>query len=154
MPTADAGSVYGDNCKLYFSATLGGAGALTEAPVVIEDTIGSERRSAESNCRGDAEVSEHVGKPKHSISGSILMKRGSPGATYLTLKTAYMAGTLLHFALATGTITNIDEHVFRLEGKIKKWEEVRGDNDTVKVSFEIVKSAESTYASNWAVVSA
>jgi hypothetical protein len=154
MPTAAAGSVYGDNCKMYYSATLGGAGALTEIPVIIDDTISQERRSAESNCRGDAEVSEHVGKPKNSITGTMLMKRSTVGATYLTLKTAFMANTPLHFALATGTITDIDEHVFRLEGRLKKFEESRGDNDTVKVSFEIAKAADSSYASNWSVVSA
>lgn len=75
MPTAADGSVLGDDAKLYFSATLGGSGTLTEVPVVIDDTIGSERRTAESNCRGDSEISEHVGKPKHTISGTILHSR-------------------------------------------------------------------------------
>lgn len=152
MPTVADGSVLGDDCKMYYSATLGGAGTLTEIPVIIDDTIGSERRAAESNCRGDAEISEHVGKPKHTISFTMLVKRGSVGATYLAMKTAYMAGTVHHYALATGAVTDIGQHVFRLEGVIKKWEETRGDNDTVKVSGEIAKAAANTYASNWAVV--
>ena len=153
MPTASPGSVLGDDCKLYYSATLGGAGALTEVPVSIDDTISSERRTAESNCRGDAEVSTHVGKPKYSITGSILFKRGTPGATFLTMRAAYAAGTTLHFALASGTVTDVDQHVFRLEGKFSRWEEARADGDTVKVSFEIQRTPDSTYASNWAVVS-
>jgi hypothetical protein len=152
MPTAADGSVLGDDAKLYYSATLGGAGTLTEVPVVIDDTIGSERRTAESNCRGDAEVSEHVGKPKHTISGTMLFKRGTPGATYLTLRNAYAAGTLLHFALASGTVADTAQHVFRIEGKFKRWEESRPDNDTIKASFEIARSPDSSYASNWAVV--
>ena len=152
MPNAADGSVLGDDCKMYYSATLGGAGSLTEIPVIIDDTIGSERRKAESNCRGDAEISEHVGKPKHTISFTMLVKRGTPGTTYLAMKTAYMAGTIHHYALATGTITDVGQHVFRLEGQISKWEETRGDNDTVKVSGEITKAAANTYASNWAVV--
>ena len=152
MPTAADGSVYGDNCKMYYSATLGGAGALTEIPVVIDDSIASERRTAESNCRGDAEIKTHVGKPKHTISGNMLMKRGTPGTTYLALKTAYMANTVLHWALATGTITDIAEHVFRMEGRLAKFEETRADNDSVKVAFEIQPDPISTYASNWAVV--
>lgn len=152
MTNAADGSVLGDDCKMYYSATLGGAGSLTEIPVIIDDTIGSERRKAESNCRGDAEISEHVGKPKHTISFTMLVKRGTPGTTYLAMRTAYMSGTIHHYALATGTITDIGQHVFRLEGQISKWEETRGDNDTVKVTGEITKAAANTYASNWAVV--
>jgi hypothetical protein len=153
MPTAADGSVLGDNCQLHYSATLGGSGALTEVPVVIDDAINSERRSAESNCRGDAEITEHVGKPKHSISANLLFKRGTPGATFATLRTAYINGTILHFALTTGAIADVGQSVFRLEGKFKSWNETRPDNDTVKVSVEIVKDAGNTYASNWSIVS-
>jgi hypothetical protein len=153
MPTAADGSVLGDNCQLHYSATLGGSGALTEVPVVIDDAINSERRSAESNCRGDAEITEHVGKPKHSISANLLFKRGTPGATFSTLRTAYINGTTLHFALTTGAIADVGQSVFRLEGKFKSWNETRPDNDTVKVSVEIVKDAGNTYASNWSIVS-
>lgn len=152
MPTVLDGSVLGDECKLYFSATLGGAGTLTEVPVVIEDTISSERRSAESNCRGDSEIKEHIGKPKHSISGTMLFKRGTPGASLATLRTAYMANTMLHWASASGTIADEGQHVFRFEGKLKKWEQSNGDNDTVKVAFEIAPDPGSTYASVWAIV--
>lgn len=152
MPNAADGSVYGDDCKLYYSATLGGSGALTEVPVIISDSINSERRSAESNCRGDAEIKEHIGKPKHSISGQILLKRNTPGATYLTLLTAYEDKTTLHLALATGTITDIGQHVFRCEGQFKSFTQNRGDNETVVIDFEFVPTPDSTYASNWAVV--
>lgn len=153
MTNAADGSVLGDDCKMYYSATLGGSGSVTEIPVIIDDTISSERRKAESNCRGDSEISEHVGKPKHTISFTMLVKRNTPGTTYTALRTAYMANTVLAYALTTGDITHIGQHVFRLEGQISKWEETRGDNDTVKVSGEITKAASSTYASNWAVVS-
>lgn len=151
MPTASDGSVMGDNCKTYYSATLGGAGVLTEIPVIIDDTVSSERRTAESNCRGDTEVKTHVGKPKHSLSGSMLHKRGTPGTAYLAMKTAYMANTTLHFVLATGTVTDTAEHAFRMEGKFSKWEESRAENDSVKVSFEIQPDPSSSYASNYAV---
>ena len=39
MTNAADGSVLGDDCITYYSATLGGAGALTEIPVIIDDTI-------------------------------------------------------------------------------------------------------------------
>lgn len=153
MPNAADGSVLGDNCQLHYSATLGGAGALTEVPVVIDDSISSERRSVESNCRGDAEVKELIGKPKHSISANLLFKRGTPGASFLALRDAYVNATVLHFALTSGAIADIGQHVFRLEGQLKSWNETRGDNDTVKVAVEIVPVASNSYASNWSVVS-
>ncbi len=152
MPTAAPGSVLGDDCKLYISATLGGSGALTEVPVSIDDTISSERRTAESNCRGDAEISTHVGKPKHTVSGSLLLKRGTVGATFATLRAAYAAGTTLHFVFATGTSTDVDQQLFRMEGKFSRWEQANADGDTVKVSFEVQRTPDSTYASNWSVV--
>ena len=154
MPNAADGSVLGDDCITYYSATLGGSGALTEIPVIIDDTISSERRAVESNCRGDSEITEHTGKPKHSISGTLLVKRGTPGATYETLRDAYVNNTILAWAFATGDSADIGQHIFRMEGRLKRWEESRPDNDTVKVSFEIAKAADNTYASNWATVTA
>jgi len=152
MANAADGSVLGDDCITYYSATLGGSGALTEIPVIIDDTISSERRAVESNCRGDSEITEHTGKPKHSVSGTLLVKRGTPGATYETLRDAYVANTILAWAFATGDSADIGQHIFRMEGRLKRWEESRPDNDTVKVSFEIAKAADNTYASNWATV--
>jgi hypothetical protein len=76
------------------SATLGGAGALTEIPVAIDDAIASERRAVESNCRGDAEITEHTGKPKYSFTANLLFKRGTPGTTYAAMRAAYTAGTV------------------------------------------------------------
>jgi hypothetical protein len=152
MANAADGSVLGDDCITYYSATLGGAGALTEIPVIIDDTISSERRAVESNCRGDSEITEHTGKPKHSVSGTLLVTRGTPGATYATLRDAYVANTILAWAFATGDSADIGQHIFRMEGRLKRWEESRPDNDTVKVSFEIAKAADNTYASNWATV--
>jgi hypothetical protein len=152
MANAADGSVLGDDCKTYYSATLGGAGALTEIPVIIDETISSERRAVESNCRGDAEITEHTGKPKHSISGTLLVKRGSVGATYGTLRDAYVNNTVLHWAFATGDSADIGQYIFRIEGRLKRWEETRPDNDTVKVAFEIAKAADNAYASNWSTV--
>lgn len=152
MVTAAPGSILGDDCKTYYSATLGGEGSLTEIPTVIDDQLTSERRSAESNCRGDAEVSEHIGKPKNSLTLNLLAKRGSPGTAYLALRTAYAAGTLLHWAFATGTITDVTQQVVEIEAKIKKWEESHPDNDTVKVAIELAKDASSTFATEWTVV--
>jgi hypothetical protein len=153
MPNVADGSVLGDDCKLYYSATLGGAGALTEIPVVIDDAINSERRSVESNCRGDAEISEHTGKPKYTLSVNMLFKRGSPGTTYAAMRAAYTAGTVHHYALASGTVTDVGQVVFRLEGRIKSWNETQPDNDTKKVSIEIAKAADNSYASNYSTVS-
>lgn len=154
MPAAPDGSILGDDCKLYYSATLGGAGALTEIPQVIDITATSERRAVESNCRGDGEVSEHTGKPKHSISGTLLVKRGSPGTAYAALRAAYMAGTVHHYAASSGTITDTGNYVIRIEGRIKRWEESQPDNDTVKVSFEIAKAADNSYSTAFSVVTA
>ena len=153
MPNVADGSVLGDDCKLYYSATLGGAGALTEIPVVIDDAISSERRAVESNCRGDAEISEHTGKPKYTISANMLFKRGTPGTTYAAMRSAYVAGTVHHYALASGAIADVGHVVFRIEGRIKCWNETRPDNDTVKVAIEIAKAADNSYASNYSTVS-
>ena len=154
MANAADGSVLGDDCITYYSATLGGSGALTEIPVIIDETISSERRAVESNCRGDAEVGELIGKPKHTITGTILLKRDSAGvgATFVALRDAYTAGTVLHFAMATGDITHIGQYVFRIEGRLKRWEQSQPDNDTVKVSFEITHAGDNTYASNFSTV--
>jgi hypothetical protein len=156
MTDAVAGSVLGDDCKLYYSATLGGSGVLTEIPVIIDDTLASERRAVESNCRGDAEIGELIGKPKHTISGTLLVKRDTAGvgATFSALRDAYVNGTILHFAMATGDITHIGQYVFRLEGRLKRFEQSNPDNDTVKVSFEVTHAGENTYASNFSTVTA
>ena len=153
MPNAADGSVLGDDCKLYYSATLGGSGSLTEIPVVIDDAIASERRAVESNCRGDSEISEHTGKPKYSFTANMLFKRGTPGSTYAAMRTAYAAGTVHHYALASGAIADVGQVVFRIEGRIKSWNETRPDNDTVKVAIEVAKAADNSYASNWSTVS-
>ena len=153
MPNAADGSVLGDDCKLYYSATLGGSGTLTEIPVVIDDAIASERRSVESNCRGDAEISEHTGKPKYSFTANMLFKRGTPGTTYAAMRAAYTAGTIHHYALASGTVTDVGQVLFRIEGRIKSWNETRPDNDTVKVAIEVAKAADNSYASNYSTVS-
>ena len=55
------------------------------------------------------------------------------------------AKTTLAYAASTGDITEVDAQVLRLEGKLKSWNETRGDNDSVKVAFEIVKTPDSTY---------
>ena len=152
MPDAANGSIHGDDCKLYYSATLGGEGSLTEIPQVIDDTLNSERRSAESNCRGDGEVSEHVGKPKNSLTVNLLAKRGSPGTAYLAMRAAYYAKTPHHYAFCTGDITHVGQHVAELQGIIKSWNETHPDNDTVKVACEIVRDPSATFASEVSVV--
>ena len=135
MVDAVAGSILGDDCKLYYSATLGGSGVLTEIPVIIDDTLASERRAVESNCRGDAEIGELIGKPKHTISGTILAKRDTAGvgATFVALRDAYVNGTILPCAMATGERAHIGQYVFRLEGRLKRFCVTNPDNDTVKV---------------------
>lgn len=150
MADAAAGSVYTDECRLYYNATLGGTGG-TEVLIgqVIDDSFSSERRSAESNCREDAEISEHVGKPKHNIGMQMLVKRGTPGAAYQALRTAYMANTVLHFTMTTGDPALGKQMTQELEGRIKNWSESRSDNDTVKVTAEIVRDPSSSFATEW-----
>ncbi len=159
MTDAAPGSVMGDDCKAYYSASLAASngtwsGSLTEIPLTVEDTIAREFRTAESNCRGDAEVSEHVGKIKFAPSGVLLFKRGTPGATYATLKAAALARTPLHFAFATGDITHIGNHVIRLEARFKKWEESRPEGDVIKVSYELARNPDSYYPTTESVVAA
>jgi len=152
MPTATAGPVYGDNARLYYSATLGGAGALTEIDCVIDDAVNVDFQSTEVVYRGADEVQELLGKAKKVISGTMQTLIGD--AAYLAMRTAAHAKTTLHFAASTGDITDVDAQVSRMEGKFKSWQESRGQNDSVKVSFEIVKTPDSTYASTIAVTSA
>jgi len=56
--------------------------------------------------------------------------------------------------MATGDITHIGQYVFRLEGRLKRFEQSNPDNDTVKVSFEVTHAGENTYASNFSTVTA
>lgn len=151
MTDATPGAVYGDDAKLYYSATLGGAGALTVVDCVIDDTINRERRSSEVVYRGATEVMEHVGKCKTTISGNMMVLVGTPGTTYLVLKAAFQAKTTLHWAASTGDITYVGAQVTRFEGKIKSWTESRPDNGNVQIAFEIVKTPDSTYDTTLAV---
>lgn len=152
MADAVPGSRLGDDCKLYYSATLGGSGTLTEIDCVIDDEISSERRTADSNARGDAEIKTLVGKPKHSLTGNMQVRVGSPGVAYLAMKAAYFAKTVLHFAATTGDITLVGQQVFRFEGQITKWTESRPDGGQTQVAFEIMPTSASTYASAVSVV--
>jgi len=151
MTDATPGAVYGDDAKLYYSATLGGAGSLTVVDCVIDDTINRERRSSEVVYRGATEVMEHVGKCKTTISGNMMVLVGTPGTTYLVLKAAFQAKTTLHWAASTGDITYVGAQVTRFEGKIKSWTESRPDNGNVQIAFEIVKTPDSTYDTTLAV---
>ena len=156
MTDATPGAVYGDDAKLYYSTTVAASngtfsGSLTEADCVIDDTISSEPRTIEVAYRGAAEISEHVGKKKRSLSGTLMVLVGTPGTTYLALKTAFESKTLLHIAAATGDITHVGTQVTRFEGKIKSWSESRPDNGNVTVSFEIVRHPSSYYASTVSV---
>lgn len=151
MVAATPGAVYGDDAKLYYSATLGGAGSLTVIDCVIDDTINRERRSSEVVYRGADEVMEHVGKCKTSISGNFMTLVGTPGVAYLVLKAAFQAKTTLHWAASTGDITDVGAQVTRFEGKLKSWTESRPDNGNVQVAFEIVKTPDSSYATTLAV---
>lgn len=152
MPTAVVGPRLGDDARLYYSATLGGAGVLTAIDCVIDDEIASEKRTADSNVRGDNEIRTLIGKPRHSLSGNFQTRVGTAGVQYLVMKAAYIAGTVLHFAATTGDILDSGQQVFRSEMQISKWTESRPDGDSIKVAFELVPSALSTYASNFAVV--
>lgn len=151
MTAATPGAVYGDDAKLYYATTLGGAGALTEVDCVIDDSITRERRTSEVVYRGAQEVMEHVGKNKTSIGATLMTLVGTPGVAYLVLKAAYEAKTTLHWAAATSDILLSGCQVCRFEGKIKSWVESRPDNGNVSVAIEIVKSPDSTYNTTLAV---
>lgn len=157
MPDAAPGSVLGDDCKFHYSTSVAASngtfsGTLTEAGVVIEDNITRERVTAVSNCRGDAEKSTAVGKGTTGITATLLLKRGTPGATYAALRAAYLANTLLHIALSTGLITDVGQYVTRLEGRITKWDEARAEGDVVKVTIEIARAVDSFYPTTDSVV--
>lgn len=157
MTNAVPGPVYGDDATLYYSTSLAASngtfsGSLTEIDCVIDDTINRERRSSEVWYRGAPEGSEHVGKPKTTLSGTLMTLVGTPGVTYLVLKNAFDNNTLLHFAAATGDITEVGAQVTEFEGKIKSWNESRPDNGNVTVSFEIVRSPASYFPTEISVV--
>lgn len=157
MTNAAPGSVLGDDCKLLYSTDVAASngtfsGTLTEAGVVIEDNITRERVTAVSNCRGDAEKSTAVGKMTTGFTATLLLKRGTPGASFSALKSAWLANTLLHIALTTGTITDVGQYVTRLEGRITKWDEQRPEGDVVKVSIEFVRAIDSYYPTTDSVV--
>lgn len=150
MPDATPGSVYGDNARLYYSTDVASAGTfsgtLVHAGCTVEDTINDERRRAEVAYRGLADIAEHVGKRKVSITGTMMVLIGSPGAQYVALRSAYLNRTLLHWAASTGDIVDSGCQWTRFEGRIVSWSETRPDNGVVTVSFEVVKDPGTTYA--------
>lgn len=148
-------SVPSDDAKLYYNLSGASGGTWVELVCSIEDTISIERRkSGDVVCRGDAEVGEHVGKPKWTLSGRILAKKATPGVTYTAMRAAVLANTKLGICASSGDKAVADNWNYFSEMKISKWEESRADNGYIEVSWEAVRDAGSTYDSNVAVVSA
>lgn len=156
MVDATPGSVYGDNARLYYSTDVASAGTfsgtLVHAGCVIDDTINDERRQADVVYRGATDIAVHVGKRKVTITGTMMVLVGTPGAQYVALRSAYLNKTLLHFAASTGDITEVGCQYTRFEGKILSWNESRPDNGNVTVSFEIAKDPGTTYATTSGVI--
>ena len=156
MVNATPGSVYGDNARLYYSTDVASSGTfsgtLVHADCVIEDTVNDERRQSDVVYRGATDIAVHVGKRKVTISGTMMTLVGTPGAAYVALRAAYLAKTLLHFAAATGDITEVGCQYTRFEGKIISWNESRPDNGNVTVSFEVAKDPGTTYATTSGVI--
>jgi len=143
-------SQLGDDCKLYYDTSGAEAGSWVEADVIIDDGDTFERRTAESNCRGDAEVKEHVGKPKYNLSGTLLFKFGD--TEFVALQSAAQANTSLGIAVMNGAIATSANKGWWRDMKFSQWNENRPDGDTVKVSFTLVTDADSSYVSNFKTI--
>jgi hypothetical protein len=142
MTDVTPGSALGDNAKFYYDTTGAEVTAWTEATVVIDDTDSLEFVTAESNCRGDAEKTMHVGKPSHKVSGTLLFKHGSgDGAKYRALRDAAHAKTVIGVAIMSADITHVGSEGWFRNMQFSKWELQRPDGDTIKVSFELVVAA-------------
>jgi hypothetical protein len=137
----------GDDFKFYYDILGAEIGTWALADAIIDDADSFERRTAESNCRGDVEIKTAVGKPKFEESGTLLFKKSDTG--YEALRDAAQANTNLGIALYDGLIaTSGNEGWFR-DMRFSSWAETRPDGDTVKVAFTLVTNADSTYVSNF-----
>jgi len=139
----------GDNAKLYIDVTGAEVTAWTELTVIIDHTLSSERVTAESNCRGDAEKGVSVGKPMHALSGTMLFKKSTAGTTYRACRDAYNANTSVGIASMSEDIVTVGSEGWFLDMKFSKFEISYPDGDNISVSFDLVKDADSTYASNY-----
>ena len=145
-------SQLGDDCKLYYDLSGAEAGTWVEADVIIDDGDTFERRVADSNCRGDAEIKQHVGKPKYELSGNLLFKLND--TEYEALRDAAHANTSIGIAVMNGAIATVGNEGWWRDMKFSQWNETRPDGDTVKIAFTLVTDASSTYVSNFKQVSA
>lgn len=144
-------SQLGEECKLYYDVAGAEVGSWVEADVIIDDGDTFERRTAESNCRGFTEVKEHVGKPKYTLSGTLLFQFGD--TEFTALQAAAQANTNLGIAVMNGAIATASNKGWWRDMRFSQWNETRPDGDTVKVAFTLVTNASSSYASNFKTIS-
>lgn len=142
----------GDDMKMYYDLSGAEQGTWVEADVIIDDSDTFERRTAESNCRGDAEIKTHVGKPKYELSGTLLMK--AEDTEYEALRDAAHGNDSIGIATMNGAIATVGSEGWWRDMKFSQWNEQRPDGDTVKISFTLVTDASSTYVSNFKQVTA
>lgn len=153
MPTmTDDVSQLGDDCKMYVDSAGAEGGSWALVDVIIDDSDTNERVTADSNCRGDVEIKQHVGKPKFEESGNLLFKRND--TNYEILRDAYLANTTVGIALMNGVITDIGAEGWWRDMKITKWNETRPEGDTIKVAFTMVTAADSAYVSVYKQITA
>jgi hypothetical protein len=152
MPLTDDVSQLGDDCYMYVDASGAEGSSWAACGVVIDDNDTLERRTADSNCREDVEIKQHVGKPKFEESGNLLFKRNH--TEYEILRDAARNNTSIGVALMNGIITEIGAEGWWRDMKITRWQESRPDGDTIKVAFTMVTDASSTYVSVYKQITA
>jgi len=143
-------SQLGDDCKLYYDVLGAEVGSWVEADVIIDDGDTFERRTAESNCRGDVEVKVHVGNPKYTLSGTLLFKFGDTEDD--ALLAAVQANTNLGIAVMNGNIATSGNEGWWRDMRFSQWNETRPDGDTVKITFTLTTNAASAYVSNFKTI--
>ena len=140
----------GDDCKLYYDLAGAEQGSWVEADVVMDDGDDDNRVTAKANCRGFAEIKTHVGKSEYSLSGNLLLVKGSTALE--ALRGAYQANTSLGIAVMDGDIATSGSKGWWRDMKLTKWSESRPEGDVVKVAFELATDAGSSYVSNFKTI--
>ncbi len=135
----------GDDAVMYYDVAGAEQGSWGEADVVIDDSDTFERRTAESNCRGDAEIKQHVGKPKFEITGNLKFKLND--TNYEALRDAVHNNTSIGIARMNGDITTSGNGGWWRDMRFSRWSESRPDGDIIKVAFTLVTDASSSYVS-------
>lgn len=153
MPLIDDVSQLGEDCEMSVDVAGAEQGSWVTVGAVIDDSDTFERNTADSICRGDAEVKQHVSsKAKFEESGNLLFKRND--TAYEALRDAAHANTSIGVALMNGGIAVVGAEGWWRDMKISRWNESRPDGDTIKVAFTMVTDADSAYVSVYKQITA